>query len=81
MPNPKTHHLDRRARELRDTDLGHDDRLLTTPQVAEWLHVSRSWLEAGRSRGYGPPFVRIGRRVRYRVGCVKTWLAHREQNE
>lgn len=79
MTNAKKHHLDGRARELQDVDLGHEDLLFNTQQVAEWLQVSRNWLEAGRSRGYGPPFVRIGRRVRYRVGDVKAWLGRRQK--
>ncbi|HUS96770.1 MAG TPA: helix-turn-helix domain-containing protein, partial [Hyphomicrobiaceae bacterium] len=52
--------------------------LLSTPQLAEWLGVSTQWLEIGRSRGYGPPFIRMSpKRVRYRRGDVLDWLRER----
>jgi len=35
-------------------------------------------LETGRSRGWGPPYIKLSpRRVRYRRGDVKAWLADR----
>ncbi len=73
------HHLDRRAQALIDeANRGSDDELLATPAVAAWLGISPGWLEIGRSKGWGPPFVKLSpRRVRYRVGAVKQWLAER----
>jgi hypothetical protein len=38
---------------------------LTTKQAAEALGVSPKTLEAHRSRGAGPKYVRIGRAIRY----------------
>jgi hypothetical protein len=38
---------------------------LTTKEAAALLGVSPKGLEAMRARGDGPPFTRIGRRVRY----------------
>ena len=79
------HHLDRRALALIDqANAGTDDELLSTAQVAVWFGVSIAWLEIGRSQGYGPAFIRIGRRVRYSRGAVKSWLqerAHRSTAE
>jgi predicted DNA-binding transcriptional regulator AlpA len=58
---------------------GHDDDLLTTPEVAEWLRVSSIWLEIGRSKNYGPPFQRLSATViRYKRSAVRAWLAERE---
>jgi hypothetical protein len=76
---PLRHHLDRRAEALIEiANAGTDDELQNTPRTAAWLGVSPEWLEIGRSRGWGPPFVRLSpRRVRYRVGDVKRWLAER----
>jgi hypothetical protein len=73
------HHLDRRAVDLIEAaNIGTDDELLTTPQTAVWLRVSPQWLEIGRSRGWGPSYLKLSpRRVRYRVGDVKQWLAER----
>jgi predicted DNA-binding transcriptional regulator AlpA len=75
---PNRHNLDRRAAGLAEDGAGNLDDLLATPAVADWLGVSTQWLEIGRSRGYGPAFVRLSaRRVRYRRDDVLTWLKER----
>ena len=73
------HHLDRRAEALiEQANAGTDDELIDTVKTALWLGVSPQWLEIGRSRGWGPPFIKLSpRRVRYRVGAVKQWLTER----
>lgn len=77
-PQPKNHHLDRRAAKLVFAEAGNDDDLLRTPEVSTWLDVSEQWLEIGRGVGYGPPFLKIGpRMVRYRRGAVRRWLRSR----
>ncbi len=80
------HHLDSRALDLIEAACeGSDDELMTTPRLAVWLGVSAEWLEIGRSRGWGPRFIRCSpRRIRYRRGDVKAWLserAHRSTGE
>ncbi len=58
------HHLDRRAAEIADKGRqGDPDELLTTEETAAWLGVSRQWLEIGRSKKYGPAYVRVGPRA------------------
>jgi hypothetical protein len=81
---PKSHHLDRRVGQLlqlaSSADLPDDgsDALLTTKQVAAWLGVSDQWLEVGRIKGYGPPYIRLSPRgVRYKRGAVLKWLKQR----
>jgi hypothetical protein len=76
---PQRHHLDRRALELLEkASEGTDDELMSTPRTAVLLDVSTQWLEIGRSRGWGPPFIRLSpRRVRYRLGTVRTYLKER----
>jgi hypothetical protein len=74
---PRRHHLDRRADSIAETGDGDDDDLLTTMAVAAWLGVSAEWIEIGRGQRYGPPFVKIGRMVRYRRGDVIDWLRSR----
>ncbi len=74
----KRHHLDRRADAIAAQSVGHDDDLLPTKQVADWIGVSTQWLEIGRLRAYGPKFVRVGpRHIRYKRSDVLSWLAER----
>jgi predicted DNA-binding transcriptional regulator AlpA len=77
---PQSHHLDKRASDIaaRIDGGGDKDELLSTEQTATLLGVSRQWLEIGRTRGYGVPFVRLSpRRVRYRRSDVIAWLNER----
>jgi predicted DNA-binding transcriptional regulator AlpA len=71
--------LDRRALHIANLGIGADPELLIdTKQVAEWLGVSVQWAEIGRSRGYGPPYKKLGRKsIRYRVGDILIWLEDR----
>ena len=41
------------------------ERLLTARDAADRLRLSLSWLAKARMRGDGPPFVKLGRSVRY----------------
>src|SRR5271169_5750893 len=78
-PPPLRHHLDRRAGDIAEVGDGDADDLLNTTALAEWLGVSVQWCEIGRHRGYGPPFLKVGtRRIRYRRGDVRAWLAERQ---
>ena len=54
---------------------------MTTPidtldckQVAEILHVSEASLAQQRYRGFGPRFIKVGRRVIYRRADVEAYL-------
>jgi len=77
---PSSHHLDRRAGELvKASSTGEPDDLLNTKQTAAMLGLSPQFLEIGRSRGYGPKFVRLStRRIRYRRAAIIEWLRSRE---
>jgi predicted DNA-binding transcriptional regulator AlpA len=77
---PQRHHIDRRAGDLIGAaDAADANELLATSEVAEWLGVSTQFLEIGRHRGYGPPFVRLSpRRVRYLRSSVLDWLRDRQ---
>jgi predicted DNA-binding transcriptional regulator AlpA len=87
LKRPVRHHLDRRAAQLLTTikvkrPPAADDDMLSTQQVADLLGVSEQWLEVGRVKNYGPPFIRLAPRlIRYpRAGLVK-WLKQREAVE
>ncbi|RUT85467.1 DNA-binding protein [Mesorhizobium sp. M7A.T.Ca.TU.009.02.1.1] len=56
------------------------DDLLNTAQTAKLLGVSVQWVEISRSKGYGPPFIRIGpRNIRYRRDALRVWLKERAE--
>jgi hypothetical protein len=79
------HHIDKRAERLIADDAerlaaaeDHNDKLLTTADVADWLSVSHQFLEIGRLRGFGPRFTRVTKRmIRYRRKDVIAWLEER----
>lgn len=76
----RSHHLDKRAGAIVAATAGEveEDKLLTTTEVAEWLGVSLAWLEIGRHKGYGPPFVTVAPRlIRYLRSSVLAWLHER----
>lgn len=75
-------HLDRRADRLivYGAAAGAPDDLLETIAVAAWFGVSKQWLEIGRHRGYGPPFLRLSGRIRYRRSAVIAWLDERSHH-
>lgn len=77
--SPQKHHLDRRAgRLVAEGADGDPNDLLTTDQLAEWFACSKQWVEIGRTRGYGPKFIRTGpRAIRYRRQDVLSWLEAR----
>jgi predicted DNA-binding transcriptional regulator AlpA len=50
------------------------ERLLTARDAANFLRLSESWLSKARMRGDGPPYVKIGRSVRYGEGALIQWM-------
>lgn len=55
------------------------DVLLEPKETAEFLKVSLSWLAKARATNEGPPFVRIGRCVRYSKAALLRWIKSRQQ--
>lgn len=51
------------------------ERMLTAPEVADWLGTTTGRLSNLRSAGLGPAYVKTGHSVRYRRSDVETWLA------
>lgn len=52
-------------------------RYFPTPQAADYLGLKAPTLEKWRSEGGGPPFVKLGRAVRYRVADLDQFAAER----
>jgi hypothetical protein len=76
-------HLDRRAADLavQGTAAGSADEWLSTEQLADWLHLSKQWVELRRKLGDGPPFFRPSpNSIRYRRGEVVEWLYARHHH-
>jgi predicted DNA-binding transcriptional regulator AlpA len=55
------------------------DVLLESSEAAAFLKVSISWLAKACATNDGPPFVRIGRCVRYSKAALLRWLKSRER--
>ena len=60
-------------------------KYLNTREAAAYLGISRQWLEVGRSKGYGPPFIKAGNGqkgfVRYRRADLDQWMrAHQSSH-
>jgi predicted DNA-binding transcriptional regulator AlpA len=53
------------------------DTLQPSKEVAKLLGVSDSWLAKSRLTGTGPPFVKVGRAVRYRLSAVQDYIKAR----
>jgi excisionase family DNA binding protein len=51
-----------------------DDPLMTVKEAADYLRVSKSFLDKARLCGEGPPFIRVGRKILYRKSAVDAWL-------
>jgi excisionase family DNA binding protein len=50
------------------------DELLTDHEAAQLLKCSRAALVRFRQERRGPPFVKVGKLVRYSQSDLKTWL-------
>ena len=55
------------------------DVLLEPKEAAAFLKVSISWMAKARATNNGPPFVRIGRCVRYSNAALLRWLKSQER--
>lgn len=53
--------------------------VMNTEQAAEYLGVSRQFLELSRCKGGGPAFVKWARLCRYRKAALDEWLLSHEQ--
>lgn len=49
-------------------------RLLTIEEVSDWTRLPVATLRFKRSRGEGPPSLKLGRRVLYRYEAVEAWI-------
>ena len=57
-----------------NTNIRDDESLLDESEAAKFLAISVRTLQAWRTRGFGPPFVRLGRAIRYRLKDLIEWV-------
>lgn len=65
------------ATSITESTVGDMGRLLRPRELSELLGVPVGTLANWRSARTGPPFVKVGRHVRYRTGDVDEWVAAR----
>jgi predicted DNA-binding transcriptional regulator AlpA len=53
--------------------------LLTPKETADRLKVSLSWLAKARMSGDGPPYIRVGRSIRYSDAALLQWMKSRQR--
>ena len=56
------------------------EKLITSDEVCNIIHVSRSWISTNRGLGIGPPYIRIGKRCMYRKEDVTKWLENKAKD-
>jgi len=63
-----------------DSDKTANAPLVFTPmETANRLKVSLSWLAKARMRGDGPPYIPIGRSIRYSEAALLQWMKSRQR--
>lgn len=53
--------------------------VFTPEETANRLKVSLSWLAKARMRGDGPPFIKIGRAIRYSEAALQQWMTSQQR--
>jgi predicted DNA-binding transcriptional regulator AlpA len=53
--------------------------VLTPNEVAGRVKLSISWLAKARMRGDGPPFVKLGKAIRYPEAALIQWMKGRQR--
>jgi predicted DNA-binding transcriptional regulator AlpA len=53
--------------------------LLNGVETSQILNVSLSWLAKARMRGDGPPFIKIGRVIRYSEAALQQWVKSQQR--
>ena len=59
-----------------DTD---SERLIKPEEESQLLRVSLSWLAKARMRGDGPPYLKLGRSIRYTEAGILQWMRSRQR--
>lgn len=60
--------------QTRRLQTAHSERYLDTVGAAEFLDLSPAFIRSLRTRGEGPSHFRVGRRILYAPGDLRTWV-------
>ncbi len=52
-----------------------ENRLINDKEAARRVGVSVAWFQQKRTTGGGPPYIKVGRSVRYRISDLNHWFA------
>ena len=63
--------------ETPDPPRGHDDRLLSVEELADYLEVPVKTIYTWRHRNTGPKGFRVGKHLRFRWRDVQAWVTQR----
>jgi excisionase family DNA binding protein len=55
------------------------EQLMTTVELADYLEIPIATLYSWRTKGEGPPAIKVGRHLRYRASDVERWLETRSK--
>lgn len=61
------------------TGQDNNHRLFSVTEAADYLGLSKSFLDKARISGDGPPFLKLGSRVLYQSGTLQSWLLFRQR--
>jgi predicted DNA-binding transcriptional regulator AlpA len=53
--------------------------VLTPKEAAKLIRFSLSWLAKARMRGDGPPYIKLGRSIRYTEAALLQWMKSRQR--
>jgi hypothetical protein len=53
--------------------------VLTPKEAAYRMKLSPSWLAKARMRGDGPPYIKVGRSIRYAEAALLQWMKSRQR--
>ena len=53
---------------------------LTTTEAANYLRMSKQFLEIARHRGNAPPYIKLSRAVRYHRPSLDAWMLERNHS-
>ena len=76
--DPELGYVEDKGAELRDPLAGRT-AYLTTSEAANYLRMSKQFLEIARHRGNGPSYIKLGRAVRYHRPTLDNWMLKRQR--